>query len=167
MMRRSLLGLVTIAFLATPALSAAPEPGPNELVKVFAGYRAWKPTTPKPVFVPGDAPCGPGGLRGEPSPHRSRYNYVYVSPDAKASYTGRKRFPAGGIIVKEKLEKETSETHSGLGIMIKLPSGASPSTGDWKYFYIDTHGTVSSGQAVQNCATCHLRAPTDSLFGPR
>lgn len=166
-MRRSLLGLVAIAFLATQVLSAAPEPGPNELVKVFAAYKAWKPTTPKPILVPSDAPCGPRGQPSVAGPHGWRYNYVYVSPDAKAAYAGRKRFPAGGVIVKEKLAKETSEAHSGLGIMIKLPGGAAPATGDWKYFYIDTDGTVSTGQSVQNCATCHLRAPNDSVFGPR
>jgi hypothetical protein len=100
-------------------------------------------------------------------PHGWRYNNVYVSPDAKAAYTGRKRLPAGGVIVKEKLEKETSDEHCGLGVMIKLPTGGSPSTGDWKYFYIGTDGTVSSGAAVKNCATCHLRAKNDSVFGPR
>jgi hypothetical protein len=52
-MRRSLFGLMAIFFLAAQVLSAGPEPGPHELVQVLAGYKAWKPMTAKPVFVPG------------------------------------------------------------------------------------------------------------------
>jgi hypothetical protein len=172
-MRRILLGLTAIAFLATCGLSAEPKPEPAteaahaELNKILAGYKTWQPMTAKPVFVRGDPPCGPGNQPSVIGPHGWRYNNVYVSPEAKEAYRTRKRFAAGTVIVKEKLQEETSKSHEGLGIMIKQTAGTSAATGDWKYAYIDIDGRVLLGKSVEHCARCHLRAPNDSVFGPR
>jgi hypothetical protein len=88
-------------------------------------------------------------------------------PEAKEAYRTRKRFAAGTVIVKEKLQEETSKSHEGLGIMIKQTAGTSAATGDWKYAYLDIDGRVLLGKSVEHCARCHLRAPNDSVFGPR
>jgi hypothetical protein len=77
-------GLLAFAFLATQGLSAAPETGVSEWVKVSAGYKAWKPTTPKPIFVSGDSSCSPSP-EAVAGPHARRFINVYVSPEGKSA----------------------------------------------------------------------------------
>ena len=64
-------------------------------------------------------------------------------------------FPAGSVIVKEKVNDNGKVT--GVGGMIKRPAGFDPTNGDWEYFYSDPQAGFTMGK-IKNCAECHADA---------
>jgi hypothetical protein len=74
-------------------------------------------------------------------------------------------FPAGAIIVKEKLGNDRSA--AAVGGMIKRDAGFDPANGDWEYFYVAKPGGFSTGH-LQNCIECHARTKqTDYVYSVR
>lgn len=75
-------------------------------------------------------------------------------------------FPAGSMIVREKLLTETAETPEIVTVMLKREKGFSRKTSDWEFFIID--GAVSSvklSERVGTCSKCHAQAAeTDMVF---
>ena len=68
-------------------------------------------------------------------------------------------FPAGAVIVKEKLADDGKEGGkvSGVGGMVKRPAGYDAANGDWEYFYYGGPGEFSSGR-ISSCMECHRAA---------
>ena len=75
-------------------------------------------------------------------------------------------FPAGSMIVREKLLKAEDTTPELVTVMLKREKGFSPKTSDWEYFVID--GAVSNvklSEKVGSCSKCHAQAAeTDMVF---
>jgi len=75
-------------------------------------------------------------------------------------------FPAGSMIVREKLLKAEDTTPELVTVMLKREKGFSRKTSDWEYFVID--GAVSDvklSEKVGSCSKCHAQAAeTDMVF---
>jgi hypothetical protein len=96
-------------------------------------------------------------------PHFRASVHVYANPAAMSVIAVRQlRFPAGAIIVKEKLA--AGGVVAGVGGMIKREAGYDASNGDWEYFYHDTPGKLTSGR-IASCIECHRAAKaTDHVY---
>lgn len=75
-------------------------------------------------------------------------------------------FPAGSVIVKEKLPSRDSDTPELLTVMIKKGKGFNPASGDWEYMVVDGSGSKVLAQGkLENCQSCHTAKPaTDYVF---
>jgi hypothetical protein len=75
-------------------------------------------------------------------------------------------FPAGSMIVREKLLKAEDTTPEIVTVMLKHEKGFSLKTSDWEFFIID--GAVSNvklSEKVGSCSKCHTQAAeTDMVF---
>jgi hypothetical protein len=88
--------------------------------------------------------------------HATTGIHVYVNPLADDTIAQkRKVFPAGAVIVKEKLG--TNGVVIGVGGMVKRAAGFDPKNGDWEYFYSDKDYGFTVGR-LQKCADCHAGA---------
>jgi hypothetical protein len=96
-------------------------------------------------------------------PHYKTSVHLYANPAAMATIKDRaKSFPAGAVIVKEKLTNDSKV--SGVGGMIKRQPGYDAANGDWEYFYYGGPGEFSSGR-IESCVTCHRAAKsTDHVY---
>ncbi|HEX8736092.1 MAG TPA: cytochrome P460 family protein [Pyrinomonadaceae bacterium] len=76
------------------------------------------------------------------------------------------QFPAGSIIVREKLLRETDQKPELVTVMIKREKGFSPKSGDWEFFVLEgTLEKVEKRETVGSCAKCHTQAgKTDWVF---
>lgn len=104
------------------------------------------------------------------NPHENgnqTYARVFAN-DAAALEIGKAKpnFPAGAIIVREKLLQVSDETPEVVTVMIKRAKGFSPKTGDWEFFVLDgTLGKVEKRETAGACAKCHTQAgKTDWVF---
>jgi hypothetical protein len=75
-------------------------------------------------------------------------------------------FPAGSMLVREKLLKAEDTRPELVTVMLKREKGFSPKTSDWEYFIIN--GAVSDvklSEKVGSCSKCHTKAAeTDMVF---
>lgn len=155
-------GLAAIKSVQTN--SPAPVATPN-----LSDYTKWGAVNPKPVFIPSAsaAPCAPALPPGSPGdPHEDKYINVYVNPVGRpAMLAGNTRFPAGSIIVKEKLAASTNSKPELLTVMVKRKEGFSPATGDWQFTAMNGAGNKVLPGGTVHCATCHeARKESDWVF---
>jgi hypothetical protein len=96
-------------------------------------------------------------------PHVDARVHLYVNPPAQDVIARHlKVFPAGAIVIKEKLADDGSVC--GVGGMVKRTKGFDPGNGDWEYFYSDKTAGFSTGR-LQSCAACHRSAQaSDYVF---
>jgi hypothetical protein len=75
-------------------------------------------------------------------------------------------FPAGSMIVREKLLKAEDTTPELVTVMLKHEKGFSRKTGDWEYFVIDGNlSKVKQSEKTGSCSKCHVQAAeTDMVF---
>lgn len=86
------------------------------------------------------------------------YVAIFVNGIGESVFLGRKSpdFPAGTIIVKERLEDPRFGEPIILTVMHKLPAGTSPKTGDWQYLvYAPDAITELKKHNLPNCQNCH------------
>ena len=76
------------------------------------------------------------------------------------------QFPAGSIIVREKLLFGTDAEPQLVAVMIKREKGFSRKTGDWEFFVLDGKDLKIQKQETKgDCAKCHIQAQnTDWVF---
>jgi Cytochrome P460 len=81
-------------------------------------------------------------------------------------YKDKPVFPAGSMIVREKLLKETDEVPALVTVMLKHEKGFSSKSNDWEYFVLDAAlSKVTKNEKKGDCAKCHTRArETDMVF---
>lgn len=178
-MVRGFLILASVAVLATAAVQT---PNGTSLDKLKA-YRSWFAVTPQPVdMAPSIAmSCiGPGPLDQAPNPHIPYVFKVFVNPEGKAAMLsdGKKPFPVGSMIVKEKfslpIEKDRlvrrrpakTDVPVLLTAMIKREKGFDAANGDWQYVTLPGDASKTNTEGLQHCSTCHLnQKSTDYVFG--
>lgn len=96
-------------------------------------------------------------------PHYQASVHLYANPAALPTIKSRTGpFPAGAVIVKEKLASDGKV--SGVGGMTKRQPGYDAANGDWEYFYYGGPGEFSTGR-IESCVACHRAAkPTDHVY---
>ena len=83
---------------------------------------------------------------------------VYVNELARQPMLTERKpsFPQGSIIVREKLETETSTTPALLSVMIKREKGFSLGDNDWEFIVADgAEGKLQLRERTINCMRCH------------
>jgi hypothetical protein len=130
------------------------------VIAKLAGYRQWKLVNPTPVKMDPavSALCARPLLPREQNPHFDKFISVYVNQIGKAAMWTREKpkFPAGSIVVKEKLASVESTSPELLTVMIKHEKGYNNSTGDWEYLVTDgAAAKVVKEYDTGNCNTCH------------
>lgn len=171
---------LVVNHLAAGALIPAPadekSPAGGEPVKEIAGYKSWTKANFEPVLMAPQVAilCGvrmlPGGghVYDKRNPHYEKFITVYVNDAGQKAMLSQKRpkFPAGSVIVKEKLSAKDSQSPELLTVMIKQQKGFNPANGDWEYMVLDGTGTKIEGRGrLENCQACHLaNQNTDYVF---
>jgi Cytochrome P460 len=100
-------------------------------------------------------------------PHSDAVVNMYMNDLAADAFISRERspgkpleFPAGSVIVKEKLAD-----FQGVGGMIKRSPGYDSAHNDWEYFYFDDPAKMEKGP-ITTCVQCHSRVDQrDYVFG--
>ena len=139
-------------------------------VKEIAGYHDWSKVNSEPQLMPDPTAilCAQVIRDGTKNPHNNKYLTVYVNdPGRQAMYQQlTPKFPAGSVIVKEKLPEKSSQAPELLTVMIKRGAGFNPASGDWEYMIVDGTGTKVMAQGkLENCQLCHTtRSGTDYVF---
>jgi hypothetical protein len=109
--------------------------------------------------------------RSEPKdPHekgKETFTRVFVN-DAAGAETEKEnpQFPAGSIIVREKLLRETDTEPQLVAVMVKREKGFHTKTGDWEFFILDGKSLkMQKRETGGDCAKCHIQAQkTDWVF---
>jgi hypothetical protein len=136
-------------------------------VNEIEGYRNWTKVNVEPQLMAPQVAmlCGmwmtPGGghVYDKRNPHYEKYITVYVNDTGRKAMLNQKKpkFPAGSVIVKEKLSAKDSQSPELLTVMIKQQTGFNPANGDWEYMVVDGTGTKIEGRGrLENCQACHL-----------
>ncbi|HBB94139.1 MAG TPA: hypothetical protein DC054_02000 [Blastocatellia bacterium] len=139
----------------------------NQILK----YKTWKPVNPEPVKlnVLVGAACA-NAMKAISTPHADKFVRVYVNDVGLAPMLEAKspQFPAGTIIVKEKLPNKTSNTPEFFTIMVKRETAYDPDNGDWQYLIMEPDmAKLEKPSDVENCQSCHATWAKTSDFVSR
>jgi hypothetical protein len=152
------------AFAAGMVVSRAPS-----LAESIARYRSWYKVNPKPIHM---APAlavlcsAPVRWHSGNNPHDPKFFTVYVNAAGKQAMMSGKNsvFPAGSVIVKEKLPSEQGAPEL-LTVMVKRERGFDSAHGDWQYFIANGRGQETSTDDVAKCQSCHeINKARDYVF---
>ena len=107
-------------------------------------------------------------IRVDAGPHQDYYVDVWVNDKGLKAMTDLGVFPAGSVIVKEKLRGKGSREAELSTVMIKREKGFNPACGDWEFATLDGTGKkVTSRGKLSTCMGCHQRqAIRDYVFRP-
>lgn len=144
-------------------------------VKEIERYRSWKKVNSMPQLMPDRVAMSCAiltspetGSRLRSGPHADVHFNVYVNSTGQKAMLEQKSpvFPAGSVIVKEKLASKESTIPQLLTVMIKHEKGYNERSGDWEYMVTDGTGTKVEGRGMmENCQSCHVgQKKTDYLF---
>ncbi|MCA1577392.1 MAG: cytochrome P460 family protein [Acidobacteria bacterium] len=164
MKRAILTSLLFIAALASlgcvEVTSSSTRVVAEKDLESLAKYREWTLVNPTPQLMEPAAAIScfiiPG--RHEPSPHLNKYVSVFVNPVAREQMMTRQqpKFPAGSMIVKEKLGSRDSKMPELLTAMIKREPGYNPENGDWEYLVLNaTASMIVERGKLTRCSDCH------------
>ena len=112
-----------------------------------------------------DSPQGdkPSGKRAEPVSHEetaASYGVVYVNELARRALLEQKKpqFPAGSIIVREKLLQPEAARPELLVVMVKRERGFNRKANDWEFLMIDgSVSQITQREKTGSCRDCHKR----------
>jgi cytochrome P460 len=150
-----------------------PEPAVAEIAKNYQDYRR---ITAQPVLVNpelamlcvGASKAQVDSARTKFGPHANTSITIYMNDLARTAFRDRRLYPVGAVVVKcKKLlgYGGHAENETGVGGMVKRPSGYDSTHGDWEYFYFEQPKSVESGR-ISSCVQCHDAAKTsDFVFG--
>jgi hypothetical protein len=144
--------------------------------ELVAGYKAWARVNPQPsLFHLRDAydcavPVGPAArMSGDDNPHLQKFVNVFVNERGRRAMLEelKPRFPAGSLVVKEKLDRRDAAEPELLTAMYKREAGFDPEGGDWEYMVLDGQGReVRARGKLESCRACH-QAAADTDFVTR
>jgi hypothetical protein len=98
----------------------------------------------------------------EPTTHTGEQSFgvVYANAPARGPIGSpeAQTFPAGSIIVRERLANAESQLPELLAVMIKHAPGFNPKGGDWEFLLVDGAGSkVIERQKKGSCLDCHAK----------
>lgn len=153
--------------------------GPKPLAgaELVAGYRDWTRVNPQPsVFhLRRITDCAlptteeEAFMASADNPHLEKFVTVFVNDAGRRAMLEelRPRFPAGSLVVKEKLTARDSSEPELLTAMYKREAGYDPEGGDWEYMVLDGRGReVRARGRLESCRACH-QAVADTDFVSR
>lgn len=86
------------------------------------------------------------------------YGVVYANERARAAFDRLEpaAFPAGSVIVREKLNNPGDASPLMLAVMLKRAPGFNPAGGDWEFLLVDGAASkVVERQKKGSCLDCH------------
>ncbi|HEX8285494.1 MAG TPA: cytochrome P460 family protein [Pyrinomonadaceae bacterium] len=102
------------------------------------------------------------GPTNAPPPRRDKesgghtYGVVYANQPAREALASGSKFPAGSIIVREKLSAPDAATPQLVAVMFKRAPGFNPKGGDWEFLTADGALTkITARQKRGGCLDCH------------
>lgn len=148
-------------------IAESPEESKGSQVDEIRGYRNWTLVNPQPVAISPrvSISCAvqfPTNLSGDvENPHLHKLISVYVNDTGRRAMMNQMspKFPAGSVIVKEKLppDKGKGVEPELLTVMIKRERGFNPASGDWEYMVVNGTGTKMEARGkLENCQACHV-----------
>jgi hypothetical protein len=173
-MKAPLIAVTILGGVFTAGI-AATSPTESEITEknVFAFYRTFERLTKQPRRVqPSIAtlcttPTAQAieAVKNATGLHHEALVHIYanaLATEARTTKADSFAFPAGAVIIKEKLGLDDAVI--AVGGMRKRSAGFDPANGDWEYFYATRLGAFSIGK-LANCTACHSRAKeTDYVF---
>lgn len=99
----------------------------------------------------------------------SSFGVVYVNDLARAAMSAGppSKFPAGSIIVREKLSKPDDARPELLAVMVKRAPGFNPKANDWEFLTVDGALTkVRQRQKNGSCVACHTSQRENDFVFP-
>jgi hypothetical protein len=157
---KSLLLLSALASVGCAVIMLSSPSEPDKDLLSLAKYRQWNLVNPTPQLMQPQAAedCAIIFGRDKSSPHLNKYISVYVNPVGREAMMGKRdsKFPAGSMIVKEKLGKPDSKKPEMLTAMIKREAGYNPETGDWEFLVLDGQAiAILERGKLERCSGCH------------
>jgi hypothetical protein len=102
------------------------------------------------------APRSGGGKKHDN--HDTTFGVVYANDAARESLAngGGSKFPAGSIIIRERLSRADATQPELVAVMIKRAHGFNPAGGDWEFLTADgALRKVRERQKKGSCLECH------------
>ena len=135
-------------------------------------YKTWTVVNSDPVKLDPimSVLCAAPVKSGPETPHNDKYIRVYVNDVGREAMLKAKNptFPAGSIVIKEKLSQKQSETAEFYTIMLKREAGYDPRSGDWQFLIMDSsRARIEKPANVESCQSCHAAWATKSDFVSR
>lgn len=126
---------------------------------------SWVLEPPTPTRK-GERPEKEGSHAGE----SKEFNVVYFNEAAGAALNAARpaKFPAGSIIVSEKLSKPDDAPPQRIAVMVKRAEGFNPKSGDWEFLVVNgTLDRVLERQKKGRCAECHASQRENDFVFPQ
>lgn len=146
-------------------------PGPFDqtaLREQILKYKTWTVVNPEPTKLDSLTGTLCADVRNPPdTPHKDKYIRVYVNDVGQEAMlrTKNPKFPAGSIVIKEKLPEKESLTPELFTIMVKREAGFNPRGGDWQYLIMDSAQTkLEKPSDIESCQSCHAAWAKGSDF---
>ena len=163
---------VTSMVMAVAVAAVGFRKGEATTLEAIKGFHGWKKVNTKPVRLASKfdllcAPASPKMVQAEQkeNPHFQRMISVYVNKIGEKAMMKGGTFPAGSIIVKEKLDEHSMMPVLST-VMIKRNKGYNPKCGDWQFASTDAYTTkVTADGKLESCMNCHKdQAKKDFVF---
>jgi len=143
----------------------------NGLHSQILKYKTWTAVNREPAQLDSmvGAACA-SAVKPVVPPHAGKFVRVYVNDLGRTAMLEAKnpQFPAGTIIVKEKLTNKTSNTPEFFTVMVKHESAYDPDNGDWQYLIMESDmAKLERPSDVENCQSCHTAWAKTSDFVSR
>ncbi|HEY7544166.1 MAG TPA: cytochrome P460 family protein [Blastocatellia bacterium] len=171
------IGSVLIcAAMTIPSVTASRAMPIESVTDQISSYKKWARVNPEPLQLPAalNTLCAaPSAATKDPAysssnPHRQKFFTVYVNDIGERAMLNEltPRFPAGSIVVKEKLPSRESREPELLTAMIKRERGFNPQSGDWEFLVLDGSGKkIEARGKLETCQSCHaMKKNSDFVF---
>ena len=100
--------------------------------------------------------------------HTSTFGVAYANDIARGAMSGKDpgRFPAGSILVREKLLTPQAPNPAVVVVMIKREKGFNPKANDWEFLTVSGDlKKIEKREKEGKCRACHgLEAKNDFVF---
>jgi hypothetical protein len=94
------------------------------------------------------------------------FGFAYVNDLARESMFSKKtaKFPAGSILVREKLLTPTAPNPDVLVVMVKREKGFNPKANDWEFLTVSGDmKKIEKREKEGKCRACHASAASDDF----
>jgi len=120
------------------------------------------------IWFPPLGATSPSPERARDVAHSSTFGFAYANEIARESLFSKRppKFPAGSIIVREKLRAAASTSPEVLVVMVKRERNFSPRANDWEFLTVSGDmTTIKKREKEGKCGQCHAsEAKNDLVF---
>ncbi len=159
--------LLALSFLMILLIQGQTHPNkttilPNISLSDIKHYRSLIRVNSKPIDMQAETMMMCAMPQNFLGPHYSPGIVYYINQTAKKgvkTFSDRKQFPIGSLIVKEKQERKTEDSVKIITVMKKVLTGRSENTWDYKMYDVKKWSEVAPSQQIKGstCLGCHQR----------